>query len=137
MEIELDDALVTGIPLIDAQHRELILRINALLEACREGRGKEELERTTSYLERYIREHFETEEKVMADLNYPDRGSHQEHHRRFIVDFSSLRARIEHEGPGVHLVVHVNKALREWFVEHVEKVDKAMAEFIKAEDRRT
>ena len=67
----MNDALVTGILLIDAQHRELILRINTMLDACRAGKGKEELDRTTAYLERYVREHFETEEKTMADFFKP------------------------------------------------------------------
>jgi len=135
MNIELADDLITGVPLIDEQHRELILRINAMLEACRSGRGKEELDRTTAYLERYVREHFDTEERTMAEFHYPGRAAHIEHHRRFTADFGSLLARIEREGPGVHLVVHINRTLMEWFVDHFEKVYKAMAEFIKAANR--
>ena len=40
MIIELNDNLLTGNKTIDAQHRELIERIAALVNACEEGDGK-------------------------------------------------------------------------------------------------
>ena len=40
MRAEFDETLVTGNDMIDSQHKELIDRINQLLESCEEGQGK-------------------------------------------------------------------------------------------------
>ena len=43
MQITWREELSVGVPLIDDQHKELIPHFNALLIACNEGRGKEEV----------------------------------------------------------------------------------------------
>ncbi len=40
MRAEFDETLVTGNDMIDGQHKELISRINQLLESCEDGQGK-------------------------------------------------------------------------------------------------
>ena len=40
MRAEFDETLVTGNEMIDSQHKELIGRINQLLESCEDGQGK-------------------------------------------------------------------------------------------------
>ena len=40
MRAEFDETLVTGNEMIDGQHKELIERINQLLESCEDGQGK-------------------------------------------------------------------------------------------------
>jgi len=49
------------------------------------------------------------------------------------MDFPALKIRMDREGPEVHLVVHVNQALMEWFVDHVKKIDMVMAVFLKTQ----
>ena len=50
MIIELNDNLLTGNKTIDAQHRELIERIAALVNACEEGDGKMKAIKMLDYL---------------------------------------------------------------------------------------
>ena len=40
MRAEFDDSLVTGNEMIDSQHKELIDKINKLLESCESGKDK-------------------------------------------------------------------------------------------------
>lgn len=54
-----------GVELIDRQHRELIDRINKLLAAIREGRGREETFKVMRFLQEYVVEHFSAEERFM------------------------------------------------------------------------
>lgn len=63
--------LATKVDEIDSQHRELFKRINDLLDACNQGRGKEEVQKVIRFLEEYVATHFGEEEKYMEKYNYP------------------------------------------------------------------
>ena len=67
MAIEWTEDLATGVPEIDAQHKELFSRINRLLEACNQGQGRAEVGKTLAFLEEYVLIHFSTEEKIMTE----------------------------------------------------------------------
>lgn len=61
-----DDSLSTGVRSIDDQHKELFDKINNLLAACREGKGKEEVAKVMKFLSDYVIDHFGTEEGYMV-----------------------------------------------------------------------
>jgi hemerythrin-like metal-binding protein len=65
MGFEWEPSLAVGHEVIDAQHQELFKRVNTLLEACKAGRGKEEILGVMEFLEAYIGEHFRAEEQEM------------------------------------------------------------------------
>ena len=53
MAYQLTKDLETGNALIDREHRELIDAINALLDSCSKGQGRNELEKTAKFLQSY------------------------------------------------------------------------------------
>ena len=63
MRAEFDETLVTGNEMIDGQHKELIERINQLLESCEDGQGKVKAIKMLDYLLDYTEFHFSAEEK--------------------------------------------------------------------------
>jgi len=81
-DLEWTAALITHVPLIDAQHRELIHRINAMLTACRDGKGREELEAIVRYLEAYVLERFATEERETTARRFPGYADHKARHNQ-------------------------------------------------------
>jgi hemerythrin len=58
MGIEWRDSLAIGVEAIDNQHKELLLRFDRLLKACQSGQGIEELKKLQTFLEEYVRTHF-------------------------------------------------------------------------------
>jgi hypothetical protein len=60
-----EDAMGTGVPLIDAQHRELIARYNRFHDALLEGQGREHLLHVLEFLIAYANIHFPQEEALM------------------------------------------------------------------------
>ena len=50
MRAEFDESLVTGNEMIDTQHRELIDKINKLLDSCETSRDKVVAVKTLDYL---------------------------------------------------------------------------------------
>lgn len=130
MPIEWTEELSTGIDEIDNQHKELFKRINSLLDACRQGRGKDEVGRVMRFMEDYVKMHFSTEEKLMAELNYPAYAGHKGQHLEFMNNFNALKRRFNAEGPRVHIVIDMNRMLVDWLLEHIKKLDKSLARFM-------
>ena len=72
---EFDENLFTGNEMIDTQHRELIDKINRLLEVCESQDGKLAALKMLNYLTDYKDFHFAAEEKlqeVLADTGSRD-----------------------------------------------------------------
>ena len=123
--------LSTGVNEIDDQHKELFLRINSLLDSCRQGRGKAEVGKVIIFLEDYVLTHFGTEEKYMIESGYPDFVSHKAQHTEFIANFSELKGKFQNEGVGVHVVLHANRLVVDWLINHIRKKDKSLGGFLK------
>ena len=64
MHLEFDQSLVTGNDMIDAQHKELIGKIDDLLTFCEESKEKVKAIKMLGYLAEYTEFHFEAEEKL-------------------------------------------------------------------------
>jgi hemerythrin len=132
MAMEWTDDLSTGSVSIDDQHKELFERINALLEACKQGKGKAEVSQVIWFLDDYVVTHFSAEEKYMETHHYPDFGKHKALHLEFMDNFADLKREFEEEGAGVHLVVKTNQLVVQWLLDHIRKIDKALGAFLKA-----
>ena len=131
MAIEWTADLSTGVNEIDNQHRELFQRINDLLDACNRGKGKEEVKKVISFLEDYVVTHFSEEEKYMGRYDYPEGLSHKKRHAEFMENFLRLKTEFEAEGPGVHIVVSINRLVVDWLRNHIRKTDRALGSFLK------
>ena len=131
MSIEWTDDLATGVERIDVQHKELFLRINNLLDACKTGKGREEVKKTIQFLDDYVVTHFTAEETYMQKYTYPEYNSHKLEHQKFAVNFTELKKQFEKDGPGVHMVVATNQIVVDWLQNHIRKVDKALGSFLK------
>jgi hemerythrin len=115
--------LATGSERIDIQHKAIFERINTLLEACREGRGKKEVQGVLAFLEDYVLTHFSAEEQYMKLRGYSGYEAHKEQHEDFIRKLSEIKESIQASGPGVHTVISINQLLVAWFVNHIRKLD--------------
>lgn len=131
MLIEWTEDLAVGIAEIDNQHRELFSRINQLLEACTQGKGKDAVSDIVRFLEEYVVVHFSAEEKLMEKYSYPDYRDHKKLHEQFVTDFSGLKEKLETEGPGPHIVIMTNRVVVTWLNSHIRNVDKNVGAYLK------
>jgi hemerythrin len=122
--------LATTVDEIDRQHKELFRRINDLLDACNEGRGKEEVQKVIRFLQDYVVTHFGEEERYMEKYKYPQYRDHKVQHKEFMENFSQLKKQFDSEGPGVHVVISTNYIVVDWLRNHIRKVDKALGAFL-------
>ncbi len=131
MRIEWTKDLSTAIPEIDEQHKELLSRINCLLDACDNDRGGEEIGRTIGFLEDYVVTHFGTEEQLMAATAYPRAARHTEEHKIFISRIADLKHKFHYEGAEPDIVQSMASALTAWLNSHIRGTDRALGEYLR------
>lgn len=119
-----------GEPVIDDQHRELVDRVNALLEAVGQNRSRAEIANTMVFLEVYILRHFRDEERLMERTGYPLIEAHRLVHQTFEGVFSRLKEEYEREGPTAAFAAELNVRVSGWLVTHVGKLDRAFGEYL-------
>lgn len=126
------DELLTGVPEIDNQHKEVFEQISQFLLACQKGQGRATLEHTLSYFENYVRFHFEAEERVQQTSGYPQFRAHQRLHAELLEKLADIKVDLARAGVTLSLSMRVMQFWADWFVNHIAKDDKALADYLRA-----
>ena len=119
-----------GIEKIDHQHKELFDRINVLLVAMREGKGKTEVINALNFLEEYVQKHFSEEEALQKSNNYPKHSIQHEQHEEFKKELIKIREKCEKGGLSTSIVLELQKRMTDWWRDHIITLDKDMGKFI-------
>ncbi len=124
----------TGIVALDNEHRGLIEEINRLYEAVRDKHGETVLADILTMLEKYTVDHFQHEEKLMAEYHYPGLDEHRKIHQELIANIGELK---ERASSGTEdLAKELLTFLRGWVLEHILKVDKEYGAFLESRGGR-
>lgn len=126
--IKWNDSLSINIADIDQQHRKLVLMINELNDAMREGQGKSMLGRIVNGLISYTGVHFRTEEKYFDQFEYSDADSHKAEHAEFVNKVNVFKDDFENNRIG--LSIDIMNFLSEWLTKHIKGSDKKYAPFL-------
>jgi hemerythrin len=130
MAIKWHESLSVGVPEIDEQHQELFRRLNQLLEACNQGKGKESVRELVNFLQAYVVEHFATEERLQKQHAFPGYAEHRTKHAEFIRTAGELKFTLEEQGPTLPFIIAVNKTVVDWLAQHISKMDKEFGRFL-------
>ncbi len=131
MPVQWTPDLSVGVNLIDDQHKELFKRVNQLLEATSQGKGKDEIGKTLQFLSDYVVTHFGTEEKAMIQHGYGGIAAHKAEHLAFLRDFGDLAKGYDSQGASTSLVLSLQRRVVDWLINHIGKSDKALGAFLK------
>ena len=131
MSVEWNEDLATGIGVIDNQHKEIFRRINALIDACKSGKGKDAVADILSFLESYVLEHFAAEEKIQRDFIYPGYKEHKAMHDAFMTDVAMLKQQFAEKGPSLIMVLTTKEVVVDWLLHHIMKVDRQLGDYLK------
>ncbi len=132
MAIKWHESLAVGVAEIDGQHQELFRRLNQLLEACNQGKGKESAREMVTFLQEYVVEHFAAEEKLQRQSGYPGYAAHRAQHAEFMIAAGELKFTLEEQGPTLPFIITVNKVIVDWLTQHISKMDKDLGRYLAA-----
>ena len=124
MAIEWDEAKFgTGLPEIDAQHREWLGRFNEFDNAVSNGQGREVIFGALAFMVQYTEIHFSLEEARMAELGCPARDANRAAHDQFRTRLDEMLSWLENARPTTVEVVILKQELEEWLTTHISTID--------------
>lgn len=130
MRYELTPDLLTGNQLIDTEHKQLFAAINSMLDACSQGKGRDNLMQTVNFLNSYVQKHFGDEERLQVTSKYPNYAPHKTFHdgyRRKLMDATNA---LLSEGTSMRALGQVNQ-LAGVLISHIRTEDRKLAQFLK------
>lgn len=129
MKYELTADLLTGNQLIDTQHRQLFEAVNRLMDACAQGKGRDQIQDTVTFLSDYVVKHFRDEERLQTQSNYPGYTGHKQFHDGYRRQLSMTAQELIQQGPTVKALGDLNRAVA-ILVTHIRTEDKRMAQYV-------
>ena len=124
--------LETGNGTIDTQHKTLIEALNNLMDACSQGKAKEQIVSTMNFLLDYTKKHFADEERLQRTSGYPDYENHKKLHDAFVKTVVDISKELNEQGPTIVMVGKVNNAVGNWLVTHIKREDAKVAAHIRS-----
>jgi hemerythrin-like metal-binding protein len=133
LSIEWSPDLEIGNPLIDEQHRQLFRSVNEFIEAIRTSRISSQARSVMGFLDRYVHDHFESEESCMEKSGYPFLEVQREQHERFSRYFSRLKHEIEEDlsSDRHFLLFKMQVFVMDWLANHTGKLDRHFGKFLR------
>lgn len=123
--------LAIGVNTIDLQHKALCDAIDNLMDACKSGKGRNEIVSTVNFLFDYTKKHFSEEEEMQRKCGYPKCDEHKALHDAFIRKLIQIKDDIIKNGINISTVGEVNGFLTGWLVKHIKREDLELAQYIK------
>ncbi|MBI5610888.1 MAG: bacteriohemerythrin, partial [Deltaproteobacteria bacterium] len=114
----------TGVAAIDEQHHHLVHLLEELRGAVVQS-DRLALRRVLPALDDYARKHFQMEQAMMAQVDYPLVVQHVEEHQLFLAELARLQRQFVDPASDTKVLrFKVETFLQDWLVSHTTKIDK-------------
>ncbi|NLK01433.1 MAG: hemerythrin family protein [Clostridia bacterium] len=127
------DKYELGVPIIDAQHRELFQRVGDFLKTLRSPVSWEEkvnsVNETLEFMKGYVVEHFHDEEEYQRSISYPGYEAHKEVHDDMVNYVQEVSQEYESSGYNEKLMQQFGGRLLSWLINHVASDDQRIAAY--------
>lgn len=123
---EFTDEYLTGIELVDAEHKELfhiVDKANKLVKSFDQLSGYDSIIQILNELKDYTKEHFADEEEYMEGINYEGLSAQKRAHEAFIDKLENINLDQIDENPHEYLQ-ELLEFLLGWLINHILHTDK-------------
>jgi methyl-accepting chemotaxis protein len=127
----MDKTFLTACEFVDGQHGQLFDAINDLLDACEQGKGKEEFKKSLDFLNDYTIKHFFEEEQLLKKNGYSDFDNHHRYHEAFKAVVRDFSHQFVLHGVDDSLIGGVQEKIGSWLVDHIKGEDFRWAKELK------
>jgi hemerythrin len=131
MEKGWSDDLLTGMRVIDAQHREIFKRAGRLFARPAGETPPEAYRETLDFLSGYAVFHFATEEDLMDKHAFPAAGYHKSRHGWFRREIERVGEGLVRSGYSEAGELRFNYLLYDWLRNHILTVDRRLTAFLR------
>jgi diguanylate cyclase (GGDEF)-like protein/hemerythrin-like metal-binding protein/PAS domain S-box-containing protein len=123
LHLDLGSERAVGVPEIDQQHARMADLLNRIADAVKSGQERDHVTMLMDELVAFTRTHFETEQRLMEEHDYPATLAHAQEHGRLLADLNSIRAHADDASLMLTL-----QALKDWLVSHISHGDRDLGE---------
>jgi len=131
INLKWDDCYLLGNEKVDNQHKELFNLVNSLVQSCDSGTDTKKLKETLLFMVNYAVLHFDDEEALQIECNYPEYEKHKKMHDDFKNVVLGLVDRFSQSGSSAELSNDVKKIIVKWLVNHIMSEDKKIGDHLK------
>ena len=126
--IEWSDDLKLGATDIDGQHKYLVEILNSAYDAAK-GADQKAMADVLDSLTPYVIIHFQSEERIMDQSQYPQMSQHRAEHENLKSRVNSYRADLMFREPGAN--DEIVKFLIDWLRNHILNTDRALVQHLR------
>ena len=129
-KVEWCDQYYIGNERIDREHQAMFELVNSLQRAIDDGESMQVLESMLEVMAQHTIAHFQHEESLMRDHDYPGYTRHKQCHDRLIQKVAKLIKEFQ-EGEAIAMQ-SLTKFLADWLKHHIKGEDQKMILFFQA-----
>lgn len=127
----LNDALKTGVKMIDTHHQQLIDAINDLAELIETGNQGNGVKKILTFLQFYAEWHFEHEEKCAHKHECPMAEVNKQAHGKFLDTVTFYREKYRQDNIDQDSIAReIHGKLSQWLVDHIKGIDVKLGQEI-------
>jgi hemerythrin-like metal-binding protein len=124
MYIEWSPLFETGVPRVDAEHKQLFEIVNQFHAQFVSGATPSDVFSTLNRLVRYVEKHFSAEEKLMELSHYPGLMKQRVEHVKLVEKVFALEADLERGQASLDEALM--EFLKRWLIDHILNLDKGL-----------
>ncbi len=129
-----DEKYCLGLREIDNEHRSLVKSLNELHAVIEARMDRGEIKSFFAKVTQEFGAHFDHEERLMLEFDYPGYEAHRADHQRLLEDIGDMAKDFADGVFDYDPDKALGRRLTDWFVEHVREHDAPACEFL---SRRT
>lgn len=119
-----DDCLLTGVDMVDSQHKAIFEMVNEFYYAVQHGMGYQAARGMLDFLGRYVKDHFADEEKLMIEIEYERMPEHKAEHEGLIAQLAEY---MEYDELNEVILTNITNTVVDWLNIHISSEDKDLA----------
>lgn len=127
----LTDDMLTHIPRIDDAHLSIVNQAHVVLTAFKNGEAQSIMNESIRFLEKYLSEHFNDEEELQLEMEYPYYYEHHKAHEKIIQQMNFLMEEHEVDARSPKTKKMLIDLIFGVFFDHIRTMDKSLSEFVR------
>jgi len=95
---------------------------------------RSEVTQILDFLNEHVVNHFDLEERWMAERGYPDLALHKAEHDAFLQEYVRFSVEVQRRGSTGLVAMRISNWLAAWLEGHVSRHDEALGRFLREDN---